>query len=992
MTRGTEHYTTYGTWAELVEGRGARYAPIRRISDPGTAANPAYTGFWFYGVLQFDASGRYALGMTVRFQDRPVQPTDRAEIGYFDLQDGNRWTRIGETTAWNWQQGCRLQWRPNSDEILWNDRSADGTRFVCRACNFKTGARRTLPRAIYDVSPDGRYALTQDFQRMKHPGTDYVGIPDPYAGQHAPAETGVWKIDLETGTDELLISLARMAQIAFPGGYTGDTDLYFFREVWNRAGTRFNAFLRNSSKPTYIHAWSVGADGTDVRYFYQRPSHTSWRDDRLLLEGYKWTLHRDDGTGQAAGRLSAEVDIDTDCAFVPGHEDDWVVANTYPLPNGYQHLFLYHIPTKLFVPLAKLRNTAPRGIYRVDLHGRLSRDGRVVCMDASHEGKGRQMYTVDIGYILDNPPAGGNRRRTARLNVIYESDFTGDCDDVAALALLHGLADTGDVRILACMVNTRNEYAPRALDAVNTFYGRPNIPIGVYKGPDTSESRSPYTQALATELPNALPANSGVPEAHTLYRQVLAAQPDRRVTIISAGFLDNLEALLGTAPDAHSPLDGPALVQAKVARLYVMGPYLEPYHRPVDSDGYRRGYNFENHTAAAKYVIANWPTEIKFAEGSLGHAMRIGGLLAGKPAHHPVRRAYELRAKNWDHHCADPAAVIYAAFDDDLFAEIRQGSVQVRASDGWTRWVRSPALNQVYSLPKASIHELEYLMNALLAKEPAPAVSTVIMHPAPGTVLYPGKQVFAKGLGKNLEWTVRKGSATGPVLGAGRGPGLTFPVPPSLVHGQDVVFQLRGDGGSASRTLTVRTQGLLGRYYGKDYSQDYAASAVDRPDYNWWTGAPHTLERIDGPIEFNGGWDSPTPLMEAEHVMVHWTGYIQPDYSEVWIFHTAGSAGVRLYVDNALLIDDWDSRPSRSEHSGAIRLSANTCYPIRLDCRKDIGAAQIHLSWSSASQAKQTIPLRNLFVVAQSAAPAPPAGPRVAPAGDAGRKAPTPWG
>ena len=178
--------------------------------------NPNYTGFFFYQCLQFDPTGRYILGMRVHCQNRDVQPTDRGEIGIIDLRDGYKWTQIGETTAWNWQQGARLQWRPRSDEILWNDRSDDGTGYVCRVYNFKTGKRRTLPRPVYMPSPDGSMALTHDFERMKHGGTPYVGIADKYADQYAPRETGIWRMDLDTGEAVLIMSLDKMAQIAYP--------------------------------------------------------------------------------------------------------------------------------------------------------------------------------------------------------------------------------------------------------------------------------------------------------------------------------------------------------------------------------------------------------------------------------------------------------------------------------------------------------------------------------------------------------------------------------------------------------------------------------------------------------------------------------------------------------------------------------------------------------------------------------------------------------
>src|SRR5438128_1460657 len=95
-------------------------------------------------------------------------------------------------------------------------------------------------------------------------------------------------------------------------------------------------------------------------------------------------------------------------SFLPNPGSDWIISDTYVI-SGYQYLFLYHRPTKSFVPLAKLKSTAENvsnftGEYRVDLHPRFSRDGRTVCIDSTYEGLGRQMYTIDIGYILDHPP------------------------------------------------------------------------------------------------------------------------------------------------------------------------------------------------------------------------------------------------------------------------------------------------------------------------------------------------------------------------------------------------------------------------------------------------------------------------------------------------------------------------------------------------------------------------------------------------------------
>jgi hypothetical protein len=99
----------------------------------------------------------------------------------------------------------------------------------------------------------------------------------------------------------------------------------------------------------------------------------------------------------------AEVgSVEFDPTVLPG--GNWILLDTYPI-NGYQHVVLFHRPSRLSVPLAKLKNTAQEDTdYRVDIHARTSRDGRTVCIDATHEGLGRQMYIVPIGYILDRPP------------------------------------------------------------------------------------------------------------------------------------------------------------------------------------------------------------------------------------------------------------------------------------------------------------------------------------------------------------------------------------------------------------------------------------------------------------------------------------------------------------------------------------------------------------------------------------------------------------
>lgn len=129
--------------------------PIRAITR-----GPKYHWFGYYDKLQFDPSSRYVLGMEVDFEHRSPRPDDVIRLGVIDTEDGDRWTEIGQTRAWNWQQGCMLQWLPGSqDEVIWNDRR-DG-QFVSVICSVKSGKTRVLPAPIYSISPDAKWRSTR---------------------------------------------------------------------------------------------------------------------------------------------------------------------------------------------------------------------------------------------------------------------------------------------------------------------------------------------------------------------------------------------------------------------------------------------------------------------------------------------------------------------------------------------------------------------------------------------------------------------------------------------------------------------------------------------------------------------------------------------------------------------------------------------------------------------------------------------------------------
>ena len=347
--------------------------------------------------------------MEVDFEHRSPRPDDAIKVGMVDLADGDRWIELGESRAWCWQQGCMLQWIPGSaSKILWNDREKG--RYVCRILDVKTKRKRTIPHAIYALSPDGRTAVGTDFRRLNdvRPGYGYVGLPDPNADKLAPQQTGVFRIDLESGSSDLILSLA---QIAATGKILrGEPGIkhYFNHLLFNTDGSRFIAlhrwrYLKGNRLTRMITA---NPDGSDVRIVDDNglTSHFIWRDPKHILawseqpsHGRRFYLFEDGGKVEVVGE--GAMTQDGHCSYLPGGE--WIVNDTYPDGNRMQHVYLYHLPTRRKIELGAFHSPAKyTGEWRVDTHPRVSPDGRSIVIDSPYEGQGRQLHLIDISQIV----------------------------------------------------------------------------------------------------------------------------------------------------------------------------------------------------------------------------------------------------------------------------------------------------------------------------------------------------------------------------------------------------------------------------------------------------------------------------------------------------------------------------------------------------------------------------------------------------------------
>jgi inosine-uridine nucleoside N-ribohydrolase len=317
-----------------------------------------------------------------------------------------------------------------------------------------------------------------------------------------------------------------------------------------------------------------------------------------------------------------------------------------------------------------------------------------------------------------------------------------DVDDVGALALLHALVDRGEARLLAIGISESARHdngvwaAPMA-DVINTYFGRPDIPIGVFRGPhQKTEDTGRYAEKTAKAFPHDLRSGKDAPEAWKLYRQVLAGRPDRSVTMISVGFLTNLDGLLRSGPDQASPLDGKELVRRKVKEWACMG---GRYPASVD-DG---EFNLATYPEETAYVLAHWPTPAMFSGFEIGARVKTGARLIREhaPASSPVSRAYLEYTGGPDRESWDQTAALYAVrgLDHDgqtYFTAVTRGHnrFELTATPRGSGSTPSPSRNAWVAEPDS---DQAYLVEAMAAARLAEVIEGLMMHrprvPPPST-------------------------------------------------------------------------------------------------------------------------------------------------------------------------------------------------------------------------------------------------------------------
>jgi len=321
------------------------------------------------------------------------------------------------------------------------------------------------------------------------------------------------------------------------------------------------------------------------------------------------------------------------------------------------------------------------------------------------------LFTIVICCAMN----GFSQVKPGRVNIIFDSDMGPDYDDVGAITILHALADKGEAKILATMASTKYEGVAGVLNVFNTYFNRPDIPVGVPKG-DAQDLRDfqHWTDTLLAKYPHKIKTNAEAADAVTLYRKILAAQPDNSVTVVTVGFLTNLSNLLNTSADGYSPLTGKELVKKKVKLLVTMGGKFP--------SGYE--FNIMKDAPASKNVYDNWGTPVIFSGFEIGVKIKAGLPLIGNAAikNSPVKDVFKLsipmaKEDSLGRCSWDETAVLIAIKGHSQWYTLHKGKMTV-ATDGSNGWDES-GTKQAYIVEKADYKVVQDIINTLIMHQPA---------------------------------------------------------------------------------------------------------------------------------------------------------------------------------------------------------------------------------------------------------------------------------
>ncbi len=294
--------------------------------------------------------------------------------------------------------------------------------------------------------------------------------------------------------------------------------------------------------------------------------------------------------------------------------------------------------------------------------------------------------------------------------LIFDTDIGNDVDDVLALGMIHALQSRGECELLAVTITKDHDDAASFTDAVNTFYGRGEIPIGVCRSGVTPEAGKFNLLGGVKDdgelrYPHDLLSGKDAPEAVRVLRQALARAEDRSVVIAQVGFSTNIANLLQSEGDDISPETGVELVKSKVRLLSIMAGAFTKIPNNEGELYDHKEYNVVKDLASSTALAEDWPTAIVWSGFEIGIAVPYPHESIEKDygyvPHHPLEDAYRLYIPPpHDRPTWDLTSVLYGIRPDHGYFEISKPGKVTVGPEGLTRFEESESGSHRYLILK----------------------------------------------------------------------------------------------------------------------------------------------------------------------------------------------------------------------------------------------------------------------------------------------------
>ena len=316
---------------------------------------------------------------------------------------------------------------------------------------------------------------------------------------------------------------------------------------------------------------------------------------------------------------------------------------------------------------------------------------------------------------VEHPTEDKLQKKTAT-KLIFDTDIAPDYDDVGAVALLHAFANNGEIEILATISSNAFYTTAPTISVLNTYFGRPDIPIGITKNElPNKECSQKWAEALIAKYPHNVKSNNEAIDAIKLYRKILSQAADSSVTIVTVGFFTNMANLLTSEPDEFSSLSGKDLIAKKVKVVISMATVL------VDGNPGWAEFNVAIDTKASQIFFSQWNTPVILSPFEVGEKILTGIRLINDTTikNSPVKEAYQI-ALAYDKNNAgrmswDQTAVLIAARGYTNFFNSRMLNFKI-ADDG--KNVLIPGERFTYLSFKQTPAEIQKVIEDLMLYQP----------------------------------------------------------------------------------------------------------------------------------------------------------------------------------------------------------------------------------------------------------------------------------